>query len=80
MKNEVNPWIWNPKNVGRGLEGLGYNVLKRPAIKLEAAPDKNQIPIIKHENLTGDNLETIDNPIGEIHNSAIVIIKYIPIK
>ena len=75
-KKEVNPSICNPIKTGLGLDGLGYNVLKSPAIMFEAADDKNQTPIIKHENFNGDNLDTIDNPMGEIHSSPKVITKY----
>ena len=35
--------------------------------------DKNQPPIINDVNLGGLNFETNDNPIGERHNSPIVI-------
>lgn len=34
-----------------------------------------QTPIIREANLTGDNLETIDNPIGDRQSSPIVCIK-----
>lgn len=36
----------------------------------------NHAPIIKAVNLAGDNLETIDNPIGDKHNSPTVITPY----
>lgn len=76
IKNDVKPCICIPKNVGMGLDGLGYSVLKSPAIIFDAAEERNQTPIIKHENLIGDNLDTIDKPIGDIHSSPNVIIKY----
>ena len=37
-----------------------------------AAFAKNQVPIIKDDKRKGANLETIDKPIGDRHNSPIV--------
>jgi hypothetical protein len=37
-----------------------------------AALAKNHVPIIKEDKRNGANLETIDNPIGDKHNSPIV--------
>jgi hypothetical protein len=56
----------------------GYNLLNMPAKSLAMAFARNQTPISRDANLTGDNLATIDKPIGERHNSPNVCRIYIP--
>ena len=49
---------------------------QKPAIRFPKKLVKNQQPITKDKNFFGANFVTNDNPIGDKHNSAIVIIKY----
>ena len=51
------------------------NVAKNPAKRLAIELLANQTPIIKDDNLSGDNFVTIDKPIGDKHNSPTVCIK-----
>ena len=60
--------------------GSGYNELIVPANLLPVATAKNQIPIIKEVKRAGDNLFTIDKPIGLKHNSPMVCKKYTPVR
>jgi hypothetical protein len=50
----------------------GIKALNVPANLLAAALAKNQVPIINEDKRNGANLETIDKPIGDKHNSPIV--------
>lgn len=50
----------------------GINADKVPANLFAAAFAKNQVPINKEENLIGESLDTIDNPIGDKQSSPIV--------
>ena len=50
----------------------GINALNVPANLFAAALAKNQVPIINEDKRNGANLETIDKPIGDKHNSPIV--------
>jgi len=78
MKKEVKPSIGILHSTGIGLAGSGYSVLKRPAMRLEAAVDRNQTPIKRQAKRGGDSLETMDRPMGDMHNSPRVIMKYTP--
>jgi hypothetical protein len=74
MKNVSNPLIETPNNIGAVLAGSGYKLDKNPAIKLEAAADRNQTPIKSDMNRAGDSFVTADNPMGDIQSSPKVII------
>ena len=64
-----------PSITGIGLAGSGYKLLKRPAIMLDAAEERNHTPISKQANRLGDSLDTMDNPMGDMHSSPKVIMK-----
>ena len=49
---------------------------QNPAIRFPKKLVKNQHPITSDKNFLGANFVTRDKPIGDKHNSAIVIIKY----
>lgn len=78
IKNDEYPAICIPNKVGMGIPGSGYKLLKSPAIIFDAADERNHTPIIRQENRSGDNLETIESPIGDMQSSPSVIIKYTP--
>ena len=75
MKNVSNPEIVIPNKIGAiFLDGSGYKLDRKPAIKLDAAADRNHTPIKRDMNLAGDSLVTADNPIGDMQSSPKVII------
>ena len=78
MKNEVNPSMGIPNSTGMGLAGSGYRVLKSPAMRLEAAVDRNHTPIKRQAKRGGESLDTMDRPMGEMQSSPRVIMKYTP--
>ena len=75
IKNSYKFVIWKPKNEVAPPDPSsppGIKALNVPANLFAAAFAKNQVPIIKDDKRKGANLETIDNPIGDKHNSPIV--------
>ena len=63
----------NPKSLSGEIDSIFPP--KIPATRLPKKLVKNQTPIVKDRNFFGASFDTSDNPIGERHNSAIVIIK-----
>lgn len=51
---------------------VGYNVASLAARMLDAALDKNHIPISNEAKRAGESLLTIERPIGESVSSPIV--------
>ena len=72
MKNDEKLLIGIPSRYGVGKLGSGYNVLNCPASMLAKALVKNHTPIMRQQNLAGESLDTIDNPIGDMHSSPNV--------
>lgn len=72
VKNSVRLVISKPIKLFAGSVSLGSSVASLPAKILEAALLINQTPISNEAKRAGDNLFTIDKPIGDKQSSPIV--------